>query len=61
MIFRFKPPFGVERHKEYKGQSLEEAHSEIRELRQWLTALTEQLEYVIGKENTNGDQNNKRR
>jgi hypothetical protein len=55
MRFHFKPPFGVQIHKDYKGQTLLEAQEEIRELREWLSALTEQLEYVIGKEDENGD------
>lgn len=58
MRFHFKPPYGVQRHKDYKGQTLKEAQEEIKELREWLTALTEQLEYVIGKENENGNKNN---
>ncbi len=40
----------MERHKAYEGDTLSEANEELRELRCWLYALTEQLEYVIGKE-----------
>lgn len=50
MRFNFKEPPGMERHKAYEGETLGEANEELRELRCWLYALTEQLEYVIGKE-----------
>ncbi len=50
MRFNFKEPPEVERHKAYEGETLAEANVELRELRCWLYALTEQLEYVIGKE-----------
>lgn len=60
--FFFKSPKGVRRNKEYRGNTLEDAHSELHELRDWLEALTEQLEYVIGKEaETNVNKNNQRR
>ncbi len=50
MRFNFKEPPEVERHKAYEGETLSEANEELRSLRSWLYALTEQLEYVIGKE-----------
>lgn len=58
MRFHFKPPAGVETHKDYRGQTLQEAQKEIKELREWLAALTEQLEFVIGKDEKNGNKNN---
>ena len=53
--FHFKEPKGVIRRKPYEGRTLEEANKEIAELREWIAALTEQLEYVIGKEEENGN------
>ena len=50
MRFNFKEPSGMKRFKAYKGETLQEANEELKELRCWLFALTEQLEYVIGKE-----------
>jgi uncharacterized coiled-coil protein SlyX len=55
MRFHFKEPKSVKRHKPYKGKTLEEANKEISELREWIESLTEQLEYVIGKEENNGE------
>ena len=55
MKFNFKEPPDVERHRAYEGETLAEANDEIRELRRWLYALTEQLEYVIGKEEERGN------
>ncbi|MBQ6789160.1 MAG: hypothetical protein IJO81_03110 [Clostridia bacterium] len=50
MRFNFKEPPEAERHRAYEGETLSEANEELRRLRCWLYALTEQLEYVIGKE-----------
>ncbi len=50
MRFNFKEPTGMERHKVYEGKTLDDVNEELSELRCWLYALTEQLEYVIGKE-----------
>lgn len=50
MRFYFKEPPGMERHKEFEGETMSEVLGELRELRCWLYSLTEQLEYVIGKE-----------
>ena len=55
MRFNFKEPPEAERHKAYDGETLDEANAELRRLRCWLYALTEQLEYVIGKEASEGN------
>ena len=50
MRFRFKAPYGVDRDRVSEATTLEEALEELGELRRWLVALTEQLEYTVGKE-----------
>ena len=50
MRFNFKDPPEADRHSTYEGETLDEANEELRRLRCWLYALTEQLEYVIGRE-----------
>ena len=50
MRFYFKTPVGVDRNKSFDGGGMDEVTCELRELRAWLYALTEQLEYVIGRE-----------
>ncbi len=52
MRFRFKAPHGVDRGRASEASTLEEALREIAELRRWLAALTEQLEFTVGKENS---------
>lgn len=59
--FHFRQPADVERRRDYRGRSLAEANAEIKKLRSWLEALTEQLEYVIGKEAEDGNKINERR